>query len=103
VRLEAGSRLRQDVRLALGNASETVQVTGETPALETDSSTLSSVITERQVSELPLNGRNFVQLAQLSAGANEGPAGALSAGKQTGRSSANRFGVRLLPIRHSQQ
>jgi hypothetical protein len=82
VRLEAGSRLRQDLKLQVGNNRESVQVMAETPALETDTSTLSSVITERQASELPLNGRNFVQLAQLSAGANEGPAGALSAGNR---------------------
>ncbi len=82
VRLEAGSRLRQNFSMAIGNGTETVQVSGETPALETDTSTLSSVVTERQVEELPLNGRNFVQLAQLAAGANEGPANALSAGNR---------------------
>lgn len=82
VALEAGGRLREDLQLQVGNSSESVQVTSESPALETDTSTLSQVVTERQASDLPLNGRNFVQLAQLSAGANEGPAGALSAGNR---------------------
>jgi hypothetical protein len=78
--LEAGGRLRQDVRMAVGENTETVQVSGQTAALEVDTSTLSSVVTDRQVAELPLNGRNFVQLAQLAAGVTEGPPSAISGG-----------------------
>jgi hypothetical protein len=80
LKLDAGSRLRQDFTMVLGQNSESVQVTGTPPALETDNATLSSVVNERQVQDLPLNGRNFIQLAQLAAGANEGPANALSNG-----------------------
>jgi hypothetical protein len=43
---------------------------------------MSTVVTEKQVQELPLNGRNFVQLAQLAAGANEGTPAALSNGNR---------------------
>ncbi len=43
---------------------------------------MSTVVTEKQVQELPLNGRNFVQLAQLAAGANEGTATAISNGNR---------------------
>jgi outer membrane receptor protein involved in Fe transport len=80
VRLDAAARLRQDFKLALGQTTETVEVTGAPPALETDSSTVSTVVTELQAQQLPLNGRNFFQLAQLAAGANEGPVNALANG-----------------------
>ena len=80
LKLDAGSRLRQDVTVTLGSTNQTVQVAGETPALVTDSATLSSVITEERVKDLPLNGRNFFQLADLAPGANEGPAAPLASG-----------------------
>ena len=80
IQLNAAARLRQDFRLALGQTTEVVEVTGAPPALETDSSTVSTVVTETQAQELPLNGRNFFQLAQLAAGANEGPVNALANG-----------------------
>lgn len=80
VKLDAGSRLRQDVAVALGSTNQTVQVEGESPALVTDSATLSSVITEQRVEDLPLNGRNFFQLADLAPGANEGPSAPLASG-----------------------
>ncbi|HZQ54590.1 MAG TPA: TonB-dependent receptor [Bryobacteraceae bacterium] len=80
VKLDAGSRLREDIKVSLGATSQTVQVAGETPALVTDSATLSGVITEERVKDLPLNGRNFFQLADLAPGANEGPAAPLASG-----------------------
>lgn len=80
VKLDAGSRLRQDFSMALGETSQTVEVVGETPALVTDTATLSGLVAERQVQDLPLNGRNFFQLADLAAGANEGPAAPLASG-----------------------
>jgi hypothetical protein len=80
VQLEAGGRLRQNVTLAVGENTQTVEVSGQTAALQTDTSTLSSVVTEQQVMDLPLNGRNFMQLTQLAAGANEAVSNALSSG-----------------------
>ncbi len=74
LKLDAGSRLRQDFTMALGENNQTVQVVGETPALVTDTATLSGFVGEQRVEDLPLNGRNFFQLADLAAGANEGPA-----------------------------
>jgi hypothetical protein len=67
--LSAGDRHRQDISMSLGQTNQTVEVTTAPPSLDTDSSTLSSIVTNKQVEDLPLNGRNFVQLAQLSAGA----------------------------------
>jgi hypothetical protein len=67
--------VRVDLVLKLGAASETVQVTGAAPLLQTESSSLGTVETERRISELPLNGRNFIQLAYLGPGANGGQTG----------------------------
>lgn len=71
----AGDRARADVHLQVGNISETVEVSSAPPALQTDSATLSSVVTEQAVQDLPLNGRNFITLAQNTAGANPGSTG----------------------------
>lgn len=80
--LNGGDRLREDIKMPLGETAETVEVSAAPPSLETDSSTLSTVVTSRQVQDLPLNGRNFIQLAQLAAGANEATAGAISNGNR---------------------
>jgi Carboxypeptidase regulatory-like domain len=61
--------LRLDVRLQVGEASEIVTVTAaETRLLETETGMLGQVIDQHRMTELPLNGRNLVQLAALSAG-----------------------------------
>jgi len=78
--LAAGDRHRVDAHLSVGTSSETVQVTSSSPALQTDSSAVASTVTEHAVLNLPLNGRNYINLAQLTPGANEGPSTALSGG-----------------------
>lgn len=55
--------------LALASVSTTVTVAGEAVAVETSNPSLGQVITSQQVAQLPLNGRDFVQLATLTAGA----------------------------------
>jgi hypothetical protein len=80
VALRSGERLRVDARLGLGTVAETVQVTAETPLLQTESATLSTLVTENEVQDLPVNGRNFVRLIQLVPGANEGAPNALGSG-----------------------
>jgi hypothetical protein len=67
--------VRFDLVLELGSAAEKVEVTGAAPLLQTESSSLGTVETERRISELPLNGRNFIQLAYLGPGANGGQTG----------------------------
>ena len=78
--VEAGDRARADVKLQTGNVGETVSVEAETPLLQADSATVSSTVTAKAVQDLPLNGRNFVQLVQLVPGANEGPGNGLTSG-----------------------
>jgi hypothetical protein len=66
--LHAQDRARADFKLVLGQVAETISVTAETPILEAESATLANVVNQREVRELPLNGRNFQQLAWLSSG-----------------------------------
>ena len=62
--------------------------------LQADNATVSSTVTEESVQDLPLNGRNFVQLVQLVPGANEGPGNGLtSGGRPDDRRSTNGFSV----------
>ncbi len=78
--VEAGDRARNDVHLQTGAESTTVEVTASTPLLQADSATVSSTVTAQAVQDLPLNGRNFVQLVALVPGANEGQGNGLSSG-----------------------
>ena len=68
VRLVIGQEAVVDFSLEIGSISEEVIVTGEAPLVNTTSSTLSSVINENQVHDLPLNSRNITQLALLTPG-----------------------------------
>ena len=78
--LASGDRHRVDEALEPGGATTTVEVTTTAPVLQTDTSSLASTVTEQAVQNLPLNGRNYIQLTQLVAGANEGPQAGLSSG-----------------------
>ncbi len=59
-----------DFTLEVGQVSETIEVKESTALLESETSSIGQVIESRQITELPLNGRNFVQLATLSPGVN---------------------------------
>jgi outer membrane receptor protein involved in Fe transport len=80
VTLTIGDRLRQDIQLQVGAVGESVEVSASAALLQTDSSSMGNLINERAVQDLPVNGRNFVVLAQLAAGANEGEANGLASG-----------------------
>ena len=75
VEVAVNQSVRVDLTLKLGSASEKVEVTSAAPLLQTETSSLGTVETERRISELPLNGRNFIQLAYLGPGANGGQTG----------------------------
>lgn len=68
VELHIGDKLNLDLQLEVGNVNEVVTVTGEAQAVETRSSDVSSLVTSKQVTELPLNGRNYAQLVTLVPG-----------------------------------
>jgi hypothetical protein len=68
IQLEVGATVRLDIALQVGAASETVEVTTQTPLLQTDSSSVSQEIEGQTVTEMPLNGRNSMNLIALAAG-----------------------------------
>jgi outer membrane receptor protein involved in Fe transport len=68
VELQVQERAVLDLQLQVGQIAEQVEVIAASPQLETETSELGQVVNQRQVSQLPLNGRNFAQLAQLSTG-----------------------------------
>ena len=72
--LETSQSLRLNLPLEAGNISEQVTVTAEAPAINTETSSKGEVITPRQVQDLPLNGRNFTDLALLTPGVYRRPA-----------------------------
>jgi len=66
--LNVQDRLAVDVTLQVGTVSETMTITTEGPQLETETSELGQVVNGQTATALPLNGRNFAQLAQIAAG-----------------------------------
>ncbi len=70
--LQVSQVLEISLKLETGSASTTVDVTGEVPLVDTATSSTGEVIQGRQVTELPLNGRNFTQLALLTPGVTRG-------------------------------
>jgi len=69
IQAEAKQIIRLDFQLELGAIEETVEVTSETPVLQTESATVGQVISGTTLSALPLNGRNTGQLSLLLPGA----------------------------------
>jgi hypothetical protein len=67
--LEAKQIARVDVKMAVGTLEETVEVTAQSPVLQTETATVGEVLSGRTVESLPLNGRNSSQLALLMPGA----------------------------------
>ncbi|MGA9979637.1 MAG: TonB-dependent receptor [Candidatus Sulfotelmatobacter sp.] len=57
-----------DITLQVGSIHEVMTITSQGPQLETETSELGQVVSGQEATTLPLNGRNFAQLAQLSAG-----------------------------------
>jgi hypothetical protein len=73
--IEVSQIARLDIRLELGVVTETVEVAGRTQLLHTETATLGAVIDSQKIADLPLNGRNFVDLALLVPGVNTGQPG----------------------------
>ncbi|PWU08758.1 MAG: hypothetical protein C5B51_07355 [Terriglobia bacterium] len=78
--LEVGRTVRQDFHLAVATANQTVEISATAPVLESSTVAVGTVVDQRTVQEIPLNGRHFLDLAMLAAGTVAPPAsGYLSA------------------------
>jgi Carboxypeptidase regulatory-like domain len=84
--LEASQTARQDFKVTAGKVNETITVeTGAAAAqLQTENGTVGAVINAKKIEDLPLNGRNFVQLAQLLPGVNSGTEGSITVRRARG-------------------
>ena len=69
IEVQVGQIVREDLEMKVGEATTTVEVTTESPLLSTDTGTLGTVVTNQQLTDLPLNGRGFFRLAELTPGA----------------------------------
>ena len=68
VNLDVRQRVAVNIVLEVGKISESVLVSSTMPLLESETSELGQVVDSQRVANLPLNGRNFAQLALLTAG-----------------------------------
>ncbi|HZO55937.1 MAG TPA: carboxypeptidase regulatory-like domain-containing protein [Bryobacteraceae bacterium] len=66
--LQVGQSARLDIQMEVGSVEQAVEVTGAIPLLQTENASVGQVISKEAVNSLPLNGRNFVQLAILAPG-----------------------------------
>jgi hypothetical protein len=78
----AGDRDRENASLQAGAVDEVVTVTADTALLQRESSSITSVVTEQSVQDLPLNGRNVVNLVTIQPGVNAGSPTAISSGNR---------------------
>jgi carboxypeptidase family protein len=89
VELQVQQTIRVNFALELGTISEQTTVTGVSPLVETSNATVGTVIENRRIVELPLNGRNYLQLVALSPNVSAEFAGAGQAGDRQGGTRAN--------------
>src|SRR5258708_13641633 len=68
VEINVQDRAAVNITLQVGSATDKIEVAATTPLIQTETSELGQVVDSKRVSTLPLNGRNFAQLALLSAG-----------------------------------
>jgi hypothetical protein len=92
VAVDVNKVVRVDLSLPVGTVNQEVVVTAAPPLVESETSSLGTVETPERIVDLPLNGRNFVQLAWLGAGANEG---SQNNGPLRGTTDNNRPGIQV--------
>ena len=88
--LQLNQKARIDFQMSVGDQAEMVEVRGGAPLLLTEDATLGSVVEQKRILELPLNGRNFGQLATLMPGVVYGSSRMGIDGQQT-------IGTRAMP------
>jgi Carboxypeptidase regulatory-like domain len=81
--VEAGTTTSVDFALELGAVTASVTVRGAVPALHYDHHQLGSVVRREQIENIPLNGRNFLELARVEPGVTSPVRGSVGAGNRT--------------------
>jgi len=89
IQLTAADTLRIDLQLTVGSVQETIEVTESTPLLQSQTAVVSSLVTNQQMVEMPLNGRTFTALLKLSPGAATGSSGNLTSSPYAMRGDVN--------------
>ena len=92
VELQVQGSMRVDFTLEVGQVAETIEVTGAAALMTTENATVGTVIENRRILELPLNGRNFLQLVALSPNVTYGFA---TPGQVGGRQGGDRGGQNI--------
>ncbi len=91
--VEVQAALRIDVSMQVGQVAEVVEVSSASPLLQTESGTLSQVVESRTVTEMPLNGRNVMNLIALTPGViPQGSSSGSALGNQHGATYSNPAG-----------
>jgi len=84
VRIEVASDVRADFALQPGNVNETLTITEEVPLINATSATLGGTLSNKEINDLPLNGRNYENLLQLRPGVMRYPGGGFSTTSSNG-------------------
>ena len=92
IELQVQQTARIDFQLRVGAVTETIEVTGGAPLLNTENASIGTVIDNKRIVDLPLNGRNFLQLVSLSP--NVSAAFNVNGGTSTGAASTRLGGDR---------
>jgi len=82
LKLDVGQAARVDFEMKIGDVAETVEVSSAAPLLESESTVMGQVIENKRIVEMPLNLRNYLELAKFSTGVL--PARSLGRGSRTG-------------------
>jgi hypothetical protein len=89
VELQIQQTIRLDFRLELGALNETVEAVAVAPMLNTEDLTIGTVIENRRIVELPLNGRNFLKMVELTPNVSASFSGSGSSGPRQGGDRSN--------------
>jgi hypothetical protein len=94
VEVQVQQTVRLDLEMAVGSVSETVEVSGSVQLLTTENATLGHVVENKRIVELPLNGRNYLQLVSLAPNTSTGfPSAGQARSRQGGFRSENSISV----------
>jgi Carboxypeptidase regulatory-like domain len=89
IQLTAADTLTIDLSLTVGSVNQAIEITAEAPLLQSQTAAVSSLVTNQQMVEMPLNGRTFTALLKLSPGAYTGSSANLTSSPYAMRGDVN--------------